>query len=56
LVGIDAIFSQFTPFSPWTTRENPTVAPTMLCVVETGSDNIVAITNQTQDPENQNAH
>lgn len=43
---------QLIPLCPWATRANPTVAPTMLWVVETGSFRKVATKSHTQDPEN----
>lgn len=38
------------PLNPLTTIENPIVAPTMLCVPETGSFRNVAKINQMQEP------
>lgn len=48
-----AILIQSIPFCPWATRANPTVAPTMLWVVDTGSFKIVATNNHTHEPANQ---
>ena len=38
------------PFSPLATKLKPTVAPTMLCVAETGRLRKVAMTSQMQEP------
>ena len=43
--------NQPTPRLPWATRLNPMVAPTMLCVADTGSLRNVAIISQIQEPE-----
>lgn len=45
------IFIQLIPLTPWATSANPTVAPTMLWVVETGSFRKVATNSHTHDPE-----
>lgn len=41
---------QSTPLAPCATSANPTVAPTMLCVPDTGILNAVAIISHAHDP------
>jgi len=42
---------KFIPDDPFATRAKPTVAPTMLCVPETGSFSMVATSSHTPAPE-----
>jgi hypothetical protein len=43
-------FFQLIPLAPLATRANPTVAPTILCVPDTGRRRNVAINSHTQEP------
>ena len=50
-VAISIIFSHLIPSVPRRSNVKPSVAPTIECVVETGSRRIVAIINQTPPPK-----
>ena len=45
------ILTQLIPRAPCATRAKPTVAPTILCVAETGNRSNVATKSQRQDPD-----
>jgi hypothetical protein len=45
---------QLKPNVPLATKENPTVAPTILCVVDTGTRKKVATANQMAQPAKKN--
>lgn len=45
------IVIQLIPLAPFNTKENPTVAPTALCVVETGKWKTVATISQNAVPK-----
>ena len=49
-------FFHRTPLVPLTTKANPRVAPTMLCVPETGILNRVARINQMHEPAKYQGH